>query len=174
MRKASKIILIVLAILFVIGFYYYHKLGGFNEPEITVAEAPGYVVVGKPYQGKMTSKELGNLFEEAETYLEKKTLRGTSAGVFYSNPEKENDTIKAFVGVILSDTSQALPQGYEKRSIPARKILRAHIKSHLLVAPFIYPKLEEQAKLKKVELLHVPSIEMYPSDMEMIIEVPVK
>lgn len=170
----KKIILIVLALIFIIGLYYYHKLGGFNEPEITLAEAPSYVIAGKPYQGKMTTKEFGKLFEEAETYLEKKTIRGTSAGVFYTNAEKETDSIKAFVGVILSDTLQAIPKGYEKRRIPARKIIRAHIKSHLLVAPFIYPDIEEHAKLKKAELLHVPAIEMYPSDKEMIIEVPVK
>jgi len=177
MRKASKITLIALAILFIIGLYYYHKLGGFNEPEIKIAHASAYVVAGKPYVGKMMgqgSKEFGQLFNEADKYIEDKILTGVSVGVFYNNPRKENDTITAFVGVILKDTLQKLPNGYVYRRIPARKIVRAHIKSHMLVAPFIYPDIEEFAKLQKVELIYNPYLEMYPGDKEMIIEVPVK
>lgn len=174
MRKASKITLIVLALIFVVGIFFYHRLGGFNEPELTIAQAPEYTVAGKAYKGKMTGKEFGSHFEEAEKHLKNNVLAGTVAGVFYNNPEKSNDTIDAFVGIILSDTLRQLPEGYSKRKIPARKVVRAHIKSHLLVSPFIYPDMEEYAEEQKSELLHVPALEIYPGEKEMIIEMPVK
>jgi hypothetical protein len=174
MKKSSKITLIVLGIIFIVGLFFYYRLGGFNKPEITMVQAPAYHVAGKSYKGKMTTKEFGTLFKEAETFVEKKELAGRVSGIFYSKPEKENDTITAFVGVILDDPTQKLPVGYTIKEIPARKIIRATIHAHILVSPFIYPDIEDYAGEQKVELLHVPAVEIYISNSEMIIEVPVK
>lgn len=173
MKKSSKITLIVLGIIFIVGLFFYYRLGGFNKPEITMVVAPAYQIAGKPYTGKMTTKEFGSLFKEAETHIEKKNLEGRVSGIFYTKPEKENDTIAAFVGVILNDTLQKLPEGYTLKVIPERKIIRATIHAHILVSPFIYPDIEDYAKEQKVELLHVPAVEIYLSNSEMIIEVPV-
>lgn len=174
MKKSTKVILVVLAVIFFTAVFFYYKLGGFRDPEIKLAEAPAYVIAGKPYKGKMTSKEFGKLFEESENYLANKTLKGRSCGVFYNNPEKETDTIDAFVGILLDDETQKIPQGYTLKNIPARKIVRAHIEAHILVSPFIYPDIDDFAKEKNITLQHVPALEIYPSREEMIIEVPAK
>lgn len=174
MRKLSIITLAVLAVLLCIGVFYYYKLGGFNPPEIKIINAPSYIIAGKPYVGKMTTKEFAALFTEAEVLVEKKELEGLVCGIFYNNPEKENDTIDAFIGLIIKDSTKTLPVGYSYRYLKGRKIVQAHIKSHLLVSPSIYTDIQDFAKEKNIELLHVPALEIYLGTKELFIEIPVK
>lgn len=173
MKKTSLITLGILLVIFLVGLFFYHRLGGFKTPDITLVQTESYVIAGQPYKGKMTNHKFGKAFEEAEKHLEHKRLQGTLCGIFYNNPEKDTDSIDAFIGVILKDTTITLPEGYSLRSLDARRAIRAHIKAHVLVSPFIYPDIQEQAENMKVRLKHVPAIEIYPSDEEMIIEVPV-
>jgi hypothetical protein len=174
MRKLSIISLAIVVILFFAGLFYYYKLGGFNPPDIKITNAPQYIIAGKPYKGKMTTKEFGMLFSDAEKLVEKKELEGVVCGVFYNNPEKENDTIDAFVGLVVKDSIEVLPSGYSYRFVKARKVVQAHIKSHLLVSPSIYIDIQDFAKENNVELTHVPAVEIYPSNKELLIEVPLK
>lgn len=173
MRKISIITLGLLAILFFVGLFFYARYGGFNDPEIKTITVPEYKIIGKEYTGKMTAKEFGQLFEAAEKMLKEGKVKGDVAGVFYTNPQKESDTVQAFVGVLLKDSLQVLPEGYTIRTVAERKVIQAHIKAHVLVSPFVYPDIEEFAKENNIVLTHVPAVEIYPSTEEMFIQVPV-
>lgn len=174
MRKASIITLGLLGVLFLIGLFFYNKFGGFNLPEIKVITSEKCMIVGKEYSGKLTSKEFGKLFENAEAFIKEGKLKGQIGGIFYSSPEKTSDSIIAFIGVVVKDSLNDLPDGYSLRTLDSRKVIQAHIKAHILVAPDIYPDIEEYAKENKIKSLKVPALEIYPSNEEMFIEVPVE
>jgi hypothetical protein len=78
-----------------------------------------------------------------------------------------------FVGAILKDTNQTLPEGYTKRYIPARKVIQAYIKD-ARVAPQIYPDIFEFADSAKINVVMKEYLEIYYPSKESYIEVPVK
>jgi hypothetical protein len=155
------------------GLIYYFKKGAFQEPELKVTEAPAYTIAGVPFKGKATSKEFGKLFNEADKVVEQKKLNGTVCGIFYNNPEEASDEIDAFVGIIISDTTQSLPENYSKRSLPARKVIEARI-DNIYGSPLIYPKIEDYAEEHHIQSKQVPALEIYPATKEVIVQVPVK
>jgi GyrI-like small molecule binding domain len=173
MRKVSIIILLVLVVLLGTGIIYFYKKGAFHEPDIKVTTSPAYTIAGVAYEGKMTSKEFGKLFNDAEWMIEKKKLKGTVCGIFYDNPEDASSVIKAFIGVILNDTNQVLPPGYSKRNLAARKVIEAHVKN-LYGSPLIYPKINDYAEEHQIKLSQVPSLEVYPPTKEVFVQVPIK
>jgi hypothetical protein len=82
-----------------VGFYAW--LGGFNTPEITQITTTEMLVAGKEFKGSVKSEELGKLFHEAGKLVEEKTIPGELGNIMYNNPEKNNDSIRAFIGVIV-------------------------------------------------------------------------
>jgi hypothetical protein len=173
----SRFISLVFAVI-ILGsaVYFYSKLGGFSKTSMSVVSSQEYFIVGKPFKGIMKNPAFGRLFQDADTFIIKNNLKGKAwvGGVFYNNPPKDKDTLIAFIGVIVKDTLNPLSEGYSYRSLPARKVIRASIKSHYLFAPSIYPDIEDYAKENKLQSLQVPSIEIYPSEDEVVVEVPVK
>src|SRR6185437_13547255 len=96
----TRYILLSIAISIIgIGVFFYYKMGGFNAPELSIINAPSYTIVGKPYTGRMNSKEFGKLFEEADSLIKSGTIKGVSCAWFENNPESGKDTVTAFVGV---------------------------------------------------------------------------
>jgi hypothetical protein len=156
--------------------YFYSKLGGFSKTNMSVVASQEYFIIGKPFKGLMKNPAFGRLFQDADTFIVKNSLKGKAwtGGVFYNSPLKDKDTLLAFVGVIVKDTLNPLTAGYSYRSIPSRKVIRASIKSHYLFAPSIYPDIEDYAKENKLQSLQVPAIELYPSEDEVVVEVPVR
>jgi effector-binding domain-containing protein len=175
MTRKRYISLTVFVSLLFMALYFYSKMGGFSETNISIVSSKPYLVVGKPFKGRVKQRELGQLFQEADTLLVRSHLQNRAwvCGVFLNNPEKEKDTIQAFIGLVLSDTLKVLPEGYTYKRIPARKVLRASIKAYYLFVPSIYPEMEDYAEKNKIQL-SVPSIEIYPKQDEVVIEVPVK
>jgi hypothetical protein len=173
----SRFISLVFAVI-ILGsaVYFYSKLGGFSKTDMRVVTSQEYFIVGKAFKGIMKDPAFGRLFQDADTFIVKNNLKGKAwtGGIFYNSPLKDKDTLIAFVGVILKDTLSPLAAGYSYRSLPARKVIRASIKSHYLFAPSIYPDIEDYAKENKLQSLQVPSIEIYPSEDEVVVEVPVK
>jgi hypothetical protein len=173
----SRFIALIFAII-ILGSaaYFYSKMGGFSSTSMTVVSSPSYFIAGKPFKGLMKNPSFGGLFDEADTFIVKNNLKGKAwaGGFFYNNPPKDKDTLIAFIGVIMKDTLSPLSDGYSYRSIPGRKVIRANIKAHYLFAPSIYPDIEEYAKENNIESLQVPSIEIYPSEDEVVVEVPVR
>lgn len=172
MRRFSVITLVVLAILFIFGIVFYNKMGAFEDPEVKVITVPAYVVAGTPFKGKAATKEFGKLFNEADKLVEEKKLSGQVCGIFYTDPNHGNEETEAFVGVILSDTAQTLPEGYSKRYLPSRKVIQAHI-ANGIGSPVIYPKIEDYAKEHKISYKTIPALEIYPSPKEVFVQVPV-
>jgi effector-binding domain-containing protein len=173
----SRFISLVFAVI-ILGsaVYFYSKLGGFSKTSMSVVSSQEYFIAGKPFKGIMKNPAFGRLFQEADTFIVKNNLKGKAwtGGVFYNNPPKDKDTLIAFIGVIVKDTLNPPGEGYSYRSLPARKVIRASIKSHYLFAPSIYPDIEDYAEENKLQSLQVPSIEIYPSENEVVVEVPVK
>lgn len=117
-----------------LGFYGW--LGGFNSPEITQITTTEMLVAGKEFKGSVKSEELGKLFQEAGKLVEEKKIAGDLGNIMYNNPENQNDSIRAFIGIIVPSKEVKLPAGYELRSVPAgQKALRAQIKAHYMLAP---------------------------------------
>lgn len=172
MRKFSVTSLTVLTVLFVFGIIFYYRSGAFEEPEIKVMSAPSYTIAGTFYKGKPQSREFGKLFNEADKLVEQKKLSGTVCGVYYTNPENGNEETEAFIGIILSDTSQPLPQEYTRRYLPARQVIQAHV-ANGVGSPLVYPKIEDFAKEKKIAYKPIPALEIYPSSREVFVQVPV-
>ena len=173
----SKFIALIFAVI-ILGsaVYFYSKLGGFSKTSMNVVSSSEYFIAGKAYKGTMKNPSFGHLFQDADTFIVKNNLKGKAwvGGVFYNNPPKDKDTLIAFIGVIVKDTLNPPGDGYSYRSIPARKVIRANIKAHYLFAPSIYPDIEKYAQENKIQSLQVPSIEIYPSEDEVVVEVPVK
>jgi len=149
-------------------------MGGFNAPELSIINAPSYTIVGKPYTGRMNSKEFGKLFEEADSLIKSGTIKGVSCAWFENNPESGKDTVKAFVGVATTTSPSALPKGFEVKTTSSRKVVQAHILAHYMLAPQTYSKLKDFADSKNIKVNDAPTLELYNSENDVIIQQPVK
>jgi hypothetical protein len=161
MNNKKFFLAIFLIIILAAGGYGY--LGGFNKPEIKKVVTSEIYLAGKPYYGSVKSEAFGNLFQEAGKLVEEKKLTGDLGGVYYNDPEKQSDTIKAFIGVIVPSPSVKLPAGYQIRTLAAGKpALQGDIDAHIMLAPNkIYPTLFHYAKENKLTLQDL-YIERYP------------
>lgn len=135
-----------------LGFYGW--LGGFNTPEITQITTTEMLVAGKEFRGSVKSEELGKLFLEAGKLVKEKKIAGDLGNIMYNNPEKQNDSIRAFIGVIVPSKEVKLPAGYQIRNVPAgQKALRSQINAHYMLAPGkIYEAVFEYAKQNKLQI----------------------
>jgi hypothetical protein len=151
-RYLFPIVLVVTAI--ALGFYAY--LGGLRTPSVALetTSAPT-LLAGQVYAGKVQSQRFGELFREAKTTQENGRL-GTGlalANVYYNNPETAHDTIQAFIGLAVTDTTHSLPTGWRYRMVPAgQRIMRASIRgvSFLLAPDKLYPAATEAIKAQKL------------------------
>ena len=171
----TRYILLFLVISIVgIGIFFYYKMGGFNAPELSIINAPSYTIIGKPYHGRMNSKEFGKLFEEADMLIKSGKLKGHTCGLFENNPASGKDTVKAFIGIIPNTTIQETPKGFEVKTIAAHKVAQAHVLAHYMLAPQVYPKLKEYADDKGIKISDAPALEIYNSENDVIIQLPVR
>lgn len=171
----SKKFFIILAVLVGIVASFYAYLGGFNTPQIVVTTSDPMFVAGKYYEGPADEKAFGEIFEEIGQAVEKKIITGTLTNIYYNNPEIQSDTIKAFVGVALSDTTAPIPADYKIRVIAgSKKVLQVTINAHFLLAPNkLYPALFEYLKVNKLEAIP-PYLEQFPEKDFAILRVKTK
>lgn len=167
MGKYIGIISGILLVASVIGYSY---LGGFAKPELSVTEIPKTTIWGKAYEGDIQNKEMGKIFDE---YAEAaKKYNTVMCAVYYNDPDKNKGKIKAFIGIKMAAADSLA--GAEKREFEFKKAIKAVLNSSYLVAPVkIYPTIQEYAKDNNLEATDF-AIETYPSDKQMIVEVPVK
>ncbi|MCC9165289.1 hypothetical protein [Pontibacter harenae] len=165
----------VVAALGVLFLTFYTYIGGFTEPDVTVATSEIRYVAGQPFLGSTDDRALGKVFQRAAEVLDKKELEGMLGSIYYNNPVKKGDTISAFIGVIIPDTTVQLPEGYELRVVPGnRKVLRGQVKAHYSLAPSkLYNAVFDYAKEENMELEQF-YLEWFPQDDEAMLEVPVK
>jgi hypothetical protein len=149
----SKKFLIVVFGLMAVAFGYYGYLGGFNSPHLSITTSMPQYVAGQYYEGPADSREFGDFFKKAGQLQESKTLVGSLANIYYNNPEEKGDTIKAFIGILVPDSSVALPAGYEWRMWEGgRKVVQASIRANYLLAPDkLYPALFDYLKANNLK-----------------------
>ncbi|UOR04792.1 hypothetical protein MUN82_17835 [Hymenobacter aerilatus] len=146
---------------------WYAYLGGFRNPyvQLTTTTQPIYLA-GRYFEGKASSAEFGPLFRQAQQVLDNGQLRGSLGNIYYSDPEASDDTVRAFIGLVVADTvSQKLPADYRYRTFPAgQRVVQARIEASYMVAP---DKLYSGVKnfMQKQKLTSAKTyLEQFPTD----------
>jgi hypothetical protein len=152
MRFLFPLVLIFTAI----GLSIYAYLGGLRTPTVALeTTAVPVLLAGQPYAGKVSAPRFGELFREASDMQANGRFgpARTLANLYYNDPEKAHDSIRAFVGLAVTDTSTALPAGWRYRMVPAgRRTMHARLAgaSFMLAPGKLYAAAEEQIKAKKL------------------------
>ncbi|MDN4165974.1 hypothetical protein QWY31_10705 [Cytophagales bacterium LB-30] len=170
-----KKFLVIALLIFGVGLAIFYALGGFNPIQISETQAPAPFLVGQRFEGRYTDQRLSEHFFAAKAWKDKEAVNGTLAVVFYNDPEKAKGQSYNFTGLATADTSK-IPSGYEVIPYPAQRLLQARIEANSLVFP--RPKTvqkELQAYAAEHGLrLDTLSIELYRSDRELLVQVPIK
>ena len=133
----------------------YAYLGGLREPavalETTVAPL---LLAGQPYHGPVSSEKFGELFRQAKVAQDGGQLPGaTLANIYFNDPEKARDSVRAFIGLAVADSSRPLPPGFRYRLVPAgQRVVAARLRgvSYLLAPNKLYPAAFELVKAQKL------------------------
>ena len=133
----------------------YTWLGGFREPAVRLetTAAPVYLA-GQPFAGRAGDEQFGALFRQAKEMQDAGRLRGDLANLYYNNPESARDTVRAFVGLAVADTSQPLPAGFRYRVVRAgQRVVAARLRgtSYLLSPGKLYPAAEQALRDQKLQ-----------------------
>jgi hypothetical protein len=138
-----------------IGLSIYAYLGGLHTPSTSVeTSATSVLLAGQPFAGKVSDNHFGELFSSAKAAYDARRIPAAQAlaNLYYNDPEQANDSIRAFVGVRVTDTLGQLPAGWRYRVFPAgRQLLHAHIDntSFLLAPGKLYSAAEQALKTQK-------------------------
>jgi hypothetical protein len=161
MKNKKFLIAIFSIILISAGIYAY--FGGFSTPEITRIISPEIHIAGKEYQGSVKADEFGDLFLEAGQLVAQNKINGELGGIYYNDPEKHQDSIHAFIGVIIPNLNTPIPAGYKVRTLPAgKKAVQGKVESHLALAPAkLFPAIFSYAKEHNIALQDF-FVECYP------------
>ena len=143
---------IILLTLVAAGTYVY--LGGNRQPKVTLetTTAPLYLA-GQPFHGSVRGDNFGQLFRQAKDAQAR--LRGDLANLYLNDPESAHDTIRAFIGLAVADTTQPLPAGFRYRLVPAgQRVIAARLigVSYMLSPNKLYPAALEAVKAQKLTL----------------------
>ncbi len=146
--------LVLLFTAFGLGIYAY--LGGLRTPTVALETTTAPVLLaGQAYVGKVQEPRFGELFREAKTMQNNGRLGKALllANLYYNDPETAHDTIRAFVGVTVADTSATLPAGWRYRALPAgRRTMHARLAgvSFMLAPGKLYAAAEQAIKAQKL------------------------
>ena len=129
-----------------LGIYAY--LGGLHAPSVGLYAPPASVLLaGQPYAGKVDNARFGELFRAAKTMQESGRLGAASlANLYFNDPETAHDSIRAFVGLRVADSTAQLPAGWRYRLLPAPgRVVRAQLASasYLLAPGKLYSAAEQ-------------------------------
>ena len=141
---------IILLTLAAAGTYVY--LGGTREPTVALetTAAPLYLA-GQPFHGRVRGEAFGQLFRQAKDAQGR--LHGDLANLYLNDPETAHDTIRAFIGLAVADTTQPLPAGFRYRVVPAgQRVVAARLTgvSYLLAPNKLYPAALDAVKTQKL------------------------
>lgn len=152
MRFLFPLVLIFTAI----GLSIYAYLGGLRTPTVALeTTAAPVLLAGQPFHGKVQDQRFGELFREASTMQANGRLGigRTLANLYYNDPETAHDSIKAFVGLAVADTTAALPAGWRYRALPTgQRTMHARLQgvSFMLAPGKLYAAAEQQIKAQKL------------------------
>ncbi|WP_035561260.1 hypothetical protein [Hymenobacter sp. IS2118] len=141
---------VILLTLIAAGTYVY--LGGTREPTVALETtvAPVYLA-GQSFQGAVTGAGFGELFRQAKDA--QASLQGDLANLYLNDPETARDTVTAFIGLAVADTTRPLPAGFRYRVVPAgQRVMAARLTgvSYLLAPNKLYPAALEAVKAQKL------------------------
>lgn len=153
----------------------YTYLGGFTAPEVKVGTSETMYVAGQAYTGSVEDEQMSKLFMRAAEVLDKKELEGTLGNIYYNDPDKSGDSIRAFIGVIIPDAAAKLPAGYELRTVPGgKKVVRAEAEGNMALLPRkLYKAIYDYAEEENLKLEDF-YVEWFPAQNRGVVEVPVK
>lgn len=154
---------------------FYTYVGGFTAPDVQVTTSETVYVAGVPFEGSVEDEAIGDLFQRAAQLLEQNELQGTLGNIYYNDPDKSGDSIRAFIGIIIPDSTARLPQGYTLRTVPGgRQVVRAEVNARIAVAPQkLYEAVFDYAQEEKLELEDF-YVEWFPAEDQGVLEVPLK
>jgi len=120
-----------------IGLGIYAYLGGLRTPTVALeTTAAPVLLAGQPFHGKVDDARFGELFRAAKARQDASPTPPPLANLYYNNPESAHDSIRAFVGLLVSDTTAVLPTGWRYRVVPAGRRVVAHVRGvSFLLAP---------------------------------------
>lgn len=141
---------IILLTVATVGIYAY--LGGARDPKVTLetTAAPLYLA-GQPFHGSVQGESFGQLFRQAKDAQAQ--MPGDLANLYFNNPETAHDTVHAFIGLAVADTTRALPDGFRYRLVPAgQRVVAARLSgvSFLLSPNKLYPAALDAVKEQKL------------------------
>ncbi|WP_111320520.1 hypothetical protein [Algoriphagus chordae] len=171
MKKKIVLIVPVLAILAIVGYWGFEKLGGNTPIEITLIENSPESLAGITYRGTPGNEALGEVFKKMEA---KKGLHpGSQLHTIYEvEPAGKLDTMLVFVGI-----NQMHPiADLEYRSFENSSYLLAKIQSNkwVMASPkTVKEKLQTYALENNLELTGV-YIDKIVSDEEVQVIAPIK
>jgi hypothetical protein len=148
--KKIAIALVVLVVIFSLGFYGFDQLGGNNPIQIEWKKSPPPTLSGRTFRGIPQDERLGKTFQEVQSLLA--IHPGTSLHTLYSvEPAGKLDTLEVFVGLDLP-----FPTGdLESKPFTETSYLLATITANKWVMPSpttVKEKLEEFARGKNLTL----------------------
>ena len=137
-----------------LGLSIYAYLGGLRKPSVALETSPTPVLLaGQPYHGKVDDARFGELFRTAKQRQDASPTPPPLANLYYNNPESAQDSIRAFVGLRVPDSTAALPTGWRYRVVPAgRRAVVARLKgvSFMLAPGKLYGAAEQGIEARKL------------------------
>ncbi|MBX0333792.1 GyrI-like domain-containing protein [Pontibacter sp. HSC-14F20] len=171
----NKKFLLVMLVLSAIVAAFYAYLGGFSSTSVSEVNSERLFVAGRAFSGSVNDSGINDAFRRAAEVLDKNELQGQLGNIYYNNPEGRADSVNAFIGVVIPDSTVQLPADYELRVVPGgRRALRSEVNAHYMLAPNkLYEAIFDYAKEKNLEL-ETFYVEWFPEDRQGIVEVPIK
>ena len=148
MRFLFPLVLVFTAI----GLSVYAYLGGLHTPATALeTTAAPVLLAGQPYAGRVDGGRFGELFREAKNAQDAHAVPAAQAlaNLYYNDPEKAHDSIRAFVGLRVADTLGRLPAGWRYRTLPTgQRTVHARLDntSFLLAPGKLYDAAEQRLK----------------------------
>lgn len=172
MNKKFLLVMVVLAA--IVGAFYAY-LGGFSKAKVSEVNTQQLYVAGRAFKGSTKDNQINDAFRRAAEVLDKKELDGVLGNIYYNNPDQQNDSIDAFIGVIIPDSAVQLPADYTLRVVPGgRRALRAEVNAHYMLAPNrLYEAIFDYAKEQKLTL-ETFYVEWFPENHQGVVEVPIQ
>lgn len=153
----------------------YTYLGGFAAPDVKTVTSETRHVVGIPFEGSIEDEDFGGAFRMAASLVKSGRVKGMLGNIYYNDPDKSGDSIRAFIGVIVTDTAATLPDGYELRTVAGgKKVVRAEAEGNIALLPRkLYKAVFDYAEEQELKLEDF-YVEWFPADDRGVVEVPVK
>ncbi|OKL40733.1 GyrI-like domain-containing protein [Pontibacter flavimaris] len=171
----NKKIFYTLAGIVTVVLVFYTFQGGFTSPDVTLTTSKPMYVAGVSFEGSMEDEAMGKAFQRVSQVLQEKALEGHPGNIYYNNPDRSGDSIRAFIGIIIPDSTDNLPEGYTLRAVPGgRKVIRAEATASIALLPKkLYAAVFDYAKEEKLQLEEF-YVEWFPEEDKGVLEVPVK